>query len=200
MSQLTSNELSSDLYLYKNMKKRINLETDRLLLRPFELSDASRVKELAGDRAIADTTLNVPHPYKDGMAEQWISTHQSKFEAGELVNYAITLKSTQELIGAIGLTVNKRFNSSELGYWIGKEYWGQGYCTEASKNMLEYGFKALGFHKIIATHFLRNPASGKVMKKIGMNKEGVFREHVIKWEKHEDIIIYGILKKEWEKN
>ncbi|OFW54113.1 MAG: GNAT family N-acetyltransferase [Actinobacteria bacterium RBG_13_35_12] len=182
------------------MKKRIQLKTDRLLLRPFELSDAPRVKELAGDKAIADTTLNIPYPYKDGMAEQWISTHQPKFESGELANYAIILKSTKELVGAIGLNIEKRFNRAELGYWIGKEYWNQDYCTEASKAMLEYGFRNLGLNKIIATHITRNPASGEVMKKIGMKKEGFFREHVIKWKKYEDIVSYGILKKEWKKH
>ena len=60
------------------------------------------------------------------MAEEWISTHLPKFEAGELANFAIVLKETQELIGAIGLTINKRFKRAELGYWIGKPYWNKG--------------------------------------------------------------------------
>ena len=180
------------------MKKRLQFETKRLFLRPFELSDAPRVKELAGDKAIADTTLTIPHPYEDGMAEEWISTHQPRFEAGELVNYAITLKSTQELIGAIGLAINKRFNRAELGYWIGKGYWNNGYCTEAAKVMLEYGFSKLDLHKITATHITRNSASGNVMRKLGMRKEGCFREHVIKWEKFEDVVSYGILRKDYE--
>ena len=67
-------------------------------------------------------------------------TRQSKFQAGESVNCAIILKSIQELIGAIGLIIDKRFNRAELGYWIAKEYWNQGYCTEASKAILKYGF------------------------------------------------------------
>ena len=96
-------------------KERLNLETKRILLRPFELSDGPRVKKLAGDKAIADTTLNIPHPYKDGMAEEWILTHQSKFENEEEVTCAIILKPIQELIGAIGLTIDKRFNRAELG-------------------------------------------------------------------------------------
>jgi len=65
-------------------------------------------------------------PYEKGMAEEWISTHLPKFEAGELANFAIVLKETQELIGAIGLTINKRFKRAELGYWIGKPYWNKG--------------------------------------------------------------------------
>ena len=179
-------------------KRKLNLETERILLRPFELSDGPRVKKLAGDKAIADTTLNIPHPYKDGMAEEWILTRQSKFQAGESVNCAIILKSIQELIGAIGLIIDKRFNRAELGYWIAKEYWNQGYCTEASKAISKYGFHELDLHRITATHIIRNPASGKIMEKIGMKKEGVLREHVIKWDKYEDVVSYGILRKEWE--
>jgi len=181
------------------MKKRKNIETSRLILRPFELSDTQNIQKMAGDYAIADTTLNVPYPYKNGMAEEWISTHQSKFEAGEQIIYAITLKSNHNLIGAIGLTVNKRFNRAELGYWVGKKYWNNGYCTEASKAIIEFAFINFNYHKIEATHIKRNPASGKVMNKIGMTLEGTFKEHVIKWDKYEDVKSYGILKSEWEK-
>ena len=151
-------------------KERLNLETKRILLRPFELSYGPRVKKLAGDKSLADTPLNIPHPYKDGMAEEWILTHQSKYEHEEEVTCAIILKPIRELIGAIGLTIDKRFNRAELGYWVGKEYWNQGYCTEASKVILKYGFHELGLHRIIATHIIRNPASGKVMGKIGMEE------------------------------
>lgn len=179
-------------------QKRPKIETERLLLRPFELSDGPRVKELAGDKAIADTTLNIPHPYEDGMAEEWVSTHQPKFEAGELLTCAIVLKATQKLIGAIDLKIDKRFNRAELGYWVAKECWNQGYCTEAAKVMLEYGFHKLDLHKITATHITRNPASGTVMEKIGMKKEGLLNEHVTKWNKYEDVVSYGILRKEWE--
>jgi RimJ/RimL family protein N-acetyltransferase len=192
--------LNSTLVERKMKKEKLNKETKRLLLRPFKLSDGPRVKDLAGNIAIADTTMNIPHPYKNGMAEEWISTHETKFEAGELSNGAIILKSTNSLIGAIGLSINSRFNRAELGYWIAKEYWKQGYCTEAATTVLEYGFQKLDLNKIIATHITRNPASGKVMEKIGMKREGILREHVYKWDKYEDIVIYGILRKEWETN
>jgi RimJ/RimL family protein N-acetyltransferase len=182
------------------MKKRVNLTTPRLLLRPFELSDAPQVQELVGDKAIADTTLNIPYPYENSMAVQWISTHKSKSEAGELINLAITLSHTQELIGSIGLISNKRFNHAELGYWRGKKYWNNGYCTEAAKAVLELAFNQLDLHKVIANHITRNSNSGKVMRKIGMTKEGLLKEHVIKWDKYEDVVSYAILKKEWIKN
>jgi len=179
------------------MKNRQIIETKRLKLRPFEMSDASMVQKYAGDYSVADTTLNVPHPYEDGMAEEWILTHQKGYDEGELINYAITLKPENDIIGAIGLTINKIFNQAELGYWIGKTYWNKGICTEAAIALIDYAFKYHESHKIIATHILRNQASGKVMQKIGMKLEGTFKEHVKKWDKMEDVNAYGILRSNW---
>ena len=77
------------------MKQCPTLHTQRLILRPFEMADARDVQRLAGDHAIADTTLNIPHPYEDGMAEQWIATHQPQFEAGEQANFRYCASSNQ---------------------------------------------------------------------------------------------------------
>jgi RimJ/RimL family protein N-acetyltransferase len=130
------------------MARRPAIETERLLLRPFTLADALVVQRLAGDRDIASTTLNIPHPYEDGMAEEWISTHQEKFERGEEVIFAIVLRNDGGLIGAIGLVINQQHESAELGYWIGKPCWGNGYCTEAAKAALHYGSTVLGLNRI----------------------------------------------------
>ena len=173
------------------------IETARLILRPFALSDAKDVRRLAREREIADTTLNIPHPYEDGVAEEWISSHQSKFEAGEQCTFAIVLRSSKELLGAIGLRIDSRFERAELGYWIGRLYWGNGYCTEAGKAVLQYGFSVLGLNRIHATHLTRNPASGSVMRKIGMLHEGRARHHAKRWDKFEDLELYGILREEW---
>ena len=180
------------------MSQRPTLHTERLLLRPFALADAKDVQCLAGDRAIADTTANIPHPDLDGMAEQWIATHQERFEAGELVNFAVVLRDTGALIGAIALMdLSARHERGELGYWIGRPYWNKGYCTEAAQAVLAYGFSVLGLHRIHGRSFKRNPASGRVMEKIGMVPEGCLRAHHKKWERFEDIVLYGILKSEW---
>jgi ribosomal-protein-alanine N-acetyltransferase len=182
------------------MKKQEILRTERLILRPFELSDARIVQQKAGDKAVADTTANIPYPYPDGLAEEWISTHQPKFESGELINCAITLEKTRELIGAIGLVINKRFNHAELGFWIEKDLWGKGYATEAARALIDYGFNKFGLHKIFAHHMTRNPASGKVMKKLGMHEEGLLKEHVLRSGKYEDVIVYGILNDDRNKH
>ena len=99
------------------------LTTTRLILRPFILDDAPAVKELAGEWEVAETTTNVPHPYEDGMAEKWISTHEEAFDKEAAVTFAITLKPDGLLIGAIGIQINKTQRLAEIGYWIGKPYW-----------------------------------------------------------------------------
>jgi RimJ/RimL family protein N-acetyltransferase len=178
--------------------KQPTLETRRIILRPFETSDAADVQRLAGHRAIADTTLEIPHPYQDGTAEQWISAHPAKFQAGEAVVFAVMLRESTRLAGAVGLELAPRFDRAELGYWIAKEDWGKGYATEAGLAVLSYGFTTLGLHRIYATPFKRNPASGRVLEKLGMKHEGRVREHVKKWGVFEDLELYGILCAEWQ--
>ena len=143
------------------------LTTQRLLLRPLQLSDATRVQALAGDEQIANGTLNIPHPYTDGVAGQWIGKHLAGWHRGQSAIYAITLKTSQQLIGCIGLH-NIQNGKAQLGYWIGVPYWGQGYCTEAAGRIAEFGFKRLKLETIYGQHFSRETNPGKVMQKIGM--------------------------------
>ena len=179
------------------MQRQPTLQTERLVLRPFELVDGEDLRRLAGDRAIADTTLLIPHPYEVGMAEEWILAHPLRFEAGQQAIFAVVLRETGQLVGSLGLEIDSKFQRAELGYWIGKPYWGNGYCTEASRAILKYGFSTLNLHRIHAHHFKRNPASGRVLRKLGMKPEGCLREHVLKWEVFEDLELYGMLRFEW---
>jgi len=173
------------------------LETERLILRPFSMKDAPEVQRLAGERDIAANTRDIPHPYKDGVAEAWISSHRDKFQHGEVI-FAITLRDGQ-LIGSIGLVVDRQSELAELGFWIGKPYWNSGYCTEAALAMLRYGFTELGLNRIHSFHLSRNPASGRVMQKLGMTREGIFRQSLKKWGVFEDTELYAILRSEFER-
>jgi len=179
-------------------KKRPTLETARLILRPFELSDAPRVQLLAGGRAVAAMTKNIPHPYQDGVAEKWIGSHQARFDEGKEAVCAITLKADNELVGAIGLVLSLDQERAELGYWIGKPYWNRGYCTEAAQAVLRYAFTELRLNRVHAHHFSNNPASGRVMQKNGMRHEGHLRQHVKKWGEFLDVEAYGILRAEFD--
>ncbi len=112
------------------------LETPRLSLRPFTLADAPDVQRLAGASEVADTTLNVPHPYENGMAEQWIGGQAELFTAGSNVAYAITLRDGGTLLGAISLGVTAQHRRAEMGYWLGVPFWNQGYMTEAAEALV----------------------------------------------------------------
>ncbi len=173
------------------------LKTERLRLRPFEPGDAAEVQRLAGDRSLADTTLNIPHPYEDGMALAWISGHQPLFDEGKDVTFAITLNSDGSLIGAVSLLGLVPGHQAELGYWIGRPHWNQGFCTEAGGAILRYAFSDLGLMRVHSCHLSRNPASGRVMQKLGMKHEGVRRQHARKWGKFQDLELYGLLHSEW---
>lgn len=173
-----------------------NIKTCRLLLRPFHHHDAHDVRHLAGDREVAANVLPIPHPYELRMAEDWICRQEERFQSGEEVTYAITLISGS-LIGSISLRMNHEHEHAELGYWIGKPYWGQGFATEAAKAVINYGFSVLNLNRIYARHMKRNPASGRVMTKLGMEYEGCLRQHIKKWGKFEDIAVFSILREEY---
>ena len=143
------------------------LETERLLLRPLSLEDASRIQDLASDKLVSEMTANIPHPYPDDAASEWISGHQQKWSDREQANFAITLKPTNKIVGCISLEF-KNANEAELSYWVGVEFWGVGYATEAVKKMISYGFSELTLHCIKARVLSRNPASGKVLLKSGL--------------------------------
>ncbi len=179
------------------MKRYPTLQTERLIFREFTLEDAPGVQRLAGAPEIALMTLSVPHPYEDGMAEEWISEHGSVFERGEGVNFAIVLRELGELCGSCSMLINSRDANAELGYWIGVPYWGRGYATEAAREVVRYGFEQLWLHRIYAAHFGNNPASARVLKKIGMSYEGTRREHHRKLGEYEDRVEYGLLVSEW---
>lgn len=180
------------------MPEPCTLLTNRLVLRPFRPDDATIVRHLAGDRAIADTTINIPHPYLDGMAERWIDSHETQWQEGLSAVFAIERREDNQLIGAVGLRVNPVHERAELGYWIGRPFWGCGYCTEAARVVVAFCFRTLGLRRIHATHFTRNPASGRVMQKVGMRPEGLLRGHIRKWDVFEDLAVYGILRDEFE--
>ena len=178
------------------MKPYPELRTDRLTLRKFVPEDAPEVQRLVGAREVA-RTLPVPHPYEDGMAEEWIASHRPAFEAGRSVTLAVVLREDGALISCVSLLLNARDENAELGFWIGAPYWGRGYATEAVGGVLRYGFEELGLHRVHASHLGNNPASGRVMRKAGMSYEGTRPEHFERWGEFHDGVLYGLLASDW---
>ena len=183
------------------MNTQPTLRTQRLTLRPLDITDAAIVQRLAGDRDVALKTTNIPYPYDDGVAEQWISSLGDQFAAGTLYAFGIVVRATENsaggLIGVVGLMVEPEQEIAELGYWVGKPYWKNGYCSEAARAVLGFGFEQLELRRIHARYFAGNSASGRVMLKIGMTHEGTLRQHVKRDDVVHDLVAYGILRNEY---
>ncbi|MCH9808943.1 MAG: GNAT family N-acetyltransferase [Alphaproteobacteria bacterium] len=141
------------------------MKTTRLVLRPLCPADAPAVAALGGDWDVASMTARMPYPYTPEAAHNWITS----LDEGETV-YAIKLDDT--LIGVTGFTANSDQTGAEIGYWLGKPYWGQGLATEATRALINHCFTHEGFEAVTCCHFGDNPASARVIEKIGFTRIG----------------------------
>ncbi|OFE11340.1 hypothetical protein PHACT_12325 [Pseudohongiella acticola] len=151
------------------MEDQPTLATERLLLRPFQPTDAERVQLLAGNPNVARMTTNIPHPYTDGEAANWITAHTDDWQRGSAAIFAVCLRRDGELVGAVGL-MNIHHHDAELGYWIGEPYWGQGFASEAVDAIIGFGITSCELTRLHAHHLSRNPASGKVLTNAGLTR------------------------------
>jgi RimJ/RimL family protein N-acetyltransferase len=178
---------------------RPTLATPRLVLRPFVAADADAVTAIVSDREIAANTLSIPHPYDASMAERWLATQEDAYARGESLTFAVGERDGGALVGCVGLRIEREHRRAELGYWMARARWSHGYGTEAAAAVLRHAFEQLGLHRVFAHHLTRNPASGRIMQKLGMRHEGTLRGHVLKWGVHEDLELYGILRDDYER-
>ena len=170
-------------------------ETERLIIRRFTSEDAKDVYECCNDFEVVKTTLGMPWPYTEEMAESWISKQPKREESGLSYEFAICFKENPDkIIGCVSLMdINSRAKRGEMGYWVARKYWKQGIATEAAKVMLNFGFNKLGLHSIIARYFDINPASGRVMEKCGMTYVGTIREHEYRFDTYYNVGYYEML-------
>lgn len=144
---------------------RSTIRTKRLVLRPLSDADAPRIAQLGSDWDVASMTARMPYPYTQEAAHQWIG----EIDPGEEV-YGIELHG--ELIGVTGFTPAEDGLSAEVGYWLGKDYWGSGYATEAARAVIDHCFSREGFSFLTCGHFADNPASARVIRKLGFAETG----------------------------
>jgi len=140
------------------------MRSPRLTYRPIDARDASRIAVLAGDWDIARMTARIPHPYSLVDADQWIAS----IGGDEFVR---AVEHQGELIGAVGYIEHDR-EQAEIGYWIGKPWWGHGFATEAARTMMNHCFLEAGFKRLTCGHFIDNPASARVIRKLGFRHTG----------------------------
>lgn len=177
-------------------KGTINIETDRLLLRRFVIEDAfAMFKTWANDSDVTTYLTWQPHGNIE-VTTEILKTWLRGYDDAKTYNWAITLKEKGRAIGSIAVVdFSFEYDRCEVGYCIGKDYWGKGIMTEALSGVLRYLLKTVGFNRVQAYCHIENTASGKVMQKAGMNYEGCLREYVKnKQGLYVDCDLYSMLK------
>jgi RimJ/RimL family protein N-acetyltransferase len=172
--------------------------TKRLRLRRIRLEDVPSLLKHVNNEKIADQVLNIPFPYREEDAIFRLNFIMQGFKNRERYVFAITLNDENELIGEIGLHLDKANDGAQFGYWVAEPLWGKGIATEATAAILQFGFETLGLHKIYATHYPENKASAKVMMNNGMIKEAELKEHYRIDNGYRSVIQYRLTKEEYE--
>ena len=179
---------------------KIELKSEKLILRKLRTSDAASIYLNARDKEIPRFMPPLPYPYKLADAKEFIKNSIKEWVSGDNITFGITLKEKDEVIGTIAL--NQKRSSpfvAEVGYWLGKKYWRQGIGTEALQLILSYGFNKLKLKRIFAKVLSGNEASYTLLKKNGFKFEGCLRRHVFSRGRWHDDLIFGILKEEFKK-
>ena len=172
------------------------LDTARLRLRRLAAADADAVAALAGDLEVSRHMLHMPHPYPRPAAEDWIREATDDWPSGGSPTWAIARRRTPAMIGAVWLRWSPRHARAELGYWLGRPHWGQGWAREAAAAAIDFGFDVLAAHRIYAQHLDGNERSGALLRAVGMRFEGVRRGHVKRGDQFRDLHGYAVLRAE----
>ena len=143
--------------------------TERLLLRPAWAEDADALFHTIGDERIVRNLATAPWPYLPEHAETWASACRPADRPAALI--FLRVGGAPELVGGIGIH-DRPDGAVELGYWIARRHWGRGYATEAGMAMVAFARDALRLPGLVAGHFLDNPASGSVLRKLDFAPTG----------------------------
>ena len=174
------------------------LETDRLVLRPLRRRDANDIFSYASDPEVARYVLWDPHQ-SVSETRSYIRYMRSLSRRGLPSSWAVTRRDSGKVIGTSGFMWYSEANSAaELGYSLSKSFWNLGYATEALRAVIRSVFAALPVNRLEAKHDLRNPASGRVMEKSGMKKEGILRQRIRNKGEYVDVALFAILRSDLE--
>ena len=176
------------------------IETSRLVLRPFTAKDAEAMyRNWASDPEVTKF-LSWPHYKSVDTAHEILAVWTKQYHDNTFYQWAIVLKELDEPIGSISVVNHDdRVDMAEIGFCIGKNWWGQGIMTEAMKAIMDYLFEEVGVQRIEAGHDPNNPASGAVQRKCGLKYEGTFRRRIRSNQGITDVAWYAALKEEWKK-
>ena len=183
-----------DQALYKRAFRHLPvLHTERVILRQVRYSDAASMFAYSSDDEVARYVLWEPHRSRLDSVEA-IRELKRQYRHGWPSSYAIVLQETGAMIGTIGyMWLNTENCSAEIGYSLSRAYWNRGYMTEALKALIRFSFETLRLHRLEAQHDIRNPASGKVMQKAGMIREGTLTDRIYNKGQYCTVALYATI-------
>jgi [ribosomal protein S5]-alanine N-acetyltransferase len=174
------------------------LETPRLRLRRLQATDAADVFAYASDPEVARYTSWEPHR-SIADSQDFLARTQAAYARHEPYPWGLVDKITGRLIGTCGLLEwSRRHHKAELGYALHRGYWGQGLIAEAASAVIDFGFTRMELNRIEAVCLPENTGSWRVMEKVGMTREGLLREWVWSKGQFRDLLIYAILRRDWQ--
>ena len=169
----------------------------RINLRPLVAADAVSIHKYARHREICRYTF-LPYPYSRRHADEWVITSSERNRSGLDFNMGIELPETGEVIGMISLNNIDHFNRhAELGYWLGKPFWGHGYVSEAIGLIVAHGFRQIKLKRIYARVMHPNKTSAHLLEKCGFTYEGTLRRQIKRNGRYLDELRFGLLLEEW---
>jgi [ribosomal protein S5]-alanine N-acetyltransferase len=163
--------------------------TPRFTLRPFRKSDLRSMVKHINDRSIAGNTLTIPNPYTLKDAEDWFRRFRNIMRRKKPGRMAFAIEIDNEVVGSVGLSIHD--HKAEIGYWLGRAYWGQGIMTDVVKETTKYAFNILELRRIYACVFPNNKGSMRVLEKAGYSFEGILRKNVQKGNKLIDEYLFA---------
>lgn len=167
------------------------LRSTKFVLRPFQKSDEMTLVKHINDREISRNTLNIPYPYSRRDARKWITRVLRAYrrKPPEQISWVIAING--ELAGAIDLAHIRQGHKAEIGYWLGRQYWGQGIMTKAVRLVIKYGFRRFKLKRIYAFTFPWNKGSQGVLVKTGFKREGLLEKNAKKGNRIFDSILFA---------
>ena len=180
----------------------MKLITQRLALRPLKDSDAVDIVRGVGNLDVSKWLLVVPHPYTMEDARTWIEDNKAKWRRKKREDYTFGIELTEEhkIIGAMSIMhLSGTQGTAEIGYWIGPDYHGKGYGTEALRAVVDFSFNRLKLRRLEAGVFAENPSSGRLLEKIGFRNEGTRMQAKVSKATGQihDEVMYGLLARDY---
>lgn len=162
-------------------------------IRCIEKTDIDDVARLANNDEIAQMTANLPYPYTTTHAATWLDYVENNEQ-----EHVFAICKDSLFLGVVGLVHEKEHRRAELGYWLGQEYWNNGYTSAAAEMAIAYAFSILDIDKIYSNCFATNTPSKKILEKNIFLLEGCLKNHYIRMGKTMDVLCFGLLKEDYD--